>query len=69
MGSQIKPEGWENWSKPEAEKNAFYAEYNCTGEGFQPSKRVKWSHQLSKKEAAQYSIENILKDKIGAWYF
>ncbi|RYJ36565.1 Pectate lyase [Flavobacterium anhuiense] len=69
MGAQIKPEGWENWSKPEAEKNAFYAEYNCTGEGFQPSKRVKWSHQLSKKEAAQYSIENILKDKAGTWYF
>ena len=69
MGSQIKPEGWENWSKPEAEKNAFYAEYNCTGEGFQPAKRVKWSHQLSKKEATQYSIENILKDKAGAWYF
>lgn len=69
MGAQIKPEGWENWSKPEAEKNAFYAEYNCSGEGFQPSKRVKWSHQLSKKDAAQYTIENILKDKAGAWYF
>ncbi|KAF2340245.1 pectate lyase [Flavobacterium tistrianum] len=69
MGSQIKPEGWENWSKLEAEKKTFYAEYNCTGEGFQPSKRVKWSYQLSKKEVAQYSIENILKDKAGAWYF
>lgn len=68
MGKQIKPEGWENWSKPEAEKKAFYAEYNCTGEGFQPSKRVKWSFQLSKKEATQYSIENILKDKIANWY-
>lgn len=68
MGKQIKPEGWENWSKPEAEKNAFYAEYNCKGEGFQPSKRVKWAHQLSKKEAGQYSIENILKDKIVNWY-
>ncbi len=68
MGKQIKPEGWENWSKPEAEKKAFYAEYNCSGEGFQPSKRVKWSHQLSKKEATQYSIENILKDKIVNWY-
>ncbi|MBW1655374.1 pectate lyase [Flavobacterium quisquiliarum] len=68
MGNQIKPEGWENWSKPEAEKNSFYAEYNCTGEGFQPSKRVKWSHQLSKKEAGQYSINNILKDKIANWY-
>jgi pectinesterase len=69
MGKQIKPEGWENWSKPEAEKKAFYAEYNCTGEGFQPSKRVTWSHQLSKKEAGQYSIENILKDKVANWYF
>ncbi|MFC4479964.1 pectate lyase [Flavobacterium chungangensis] len=68
MGNQIKPEGWENWSKPEAEKKSFYAEYNCSGEGFQPSKRVKWSYQLSKKEATQYSIENILKDKIANWY-
>lgn len=68
MGNQIKSEGWENWSKPEAEKKSFYAEYNCSGEGFQPSKRVKWSYQLSKKEATQYSIENILKDKIANWY-
>lgn len=69
MGAHIKPEGWENWSKPEAEKKAFYAEYNCSGEGFQPTKRVKWAHQLMKKEASQYSIENILKDKITNWYF
>jgi len=68
MGKQIKPEGWENWSKPDAEKNTFYAEYNCSGEGFQPSKRVSWSHLLSKKEAGKYSIENILKDEIVNWY-
>ncbi|MCP2028672.1 pectinesterase [Flavobacterium sp. HSC-32F16] len=68
MGKQIKPEGWENWSKPDAEKNAFYAEYNNSGEGFQPKKRVTWSHQLTKKEADKYSIENILKDTIANWY-
>ena len=68
MGKQIKPEGWENWSKPEAEKNAFYAEYNCKGEGFQPTKRVKWSKQLTKKEAEKYTIENILKDSKPNWY-
>jgi pectinesterase len=68
MGKHIKPEGWENWSKPEAEKNAFYAEYNNRGEGFQPTKRVSWSHQLSKKEAEQYTTENILKDPIQNWY-
>ncbi|OMQ10608.1 pectate lyase [[Flexibacter] sp. ATCC 35103] len=68
MAKHIKPEGWENWSKPEAEKNALYAEYNCKGEGFQPTKRVVWSHQLSKKEAQKYTIENILKDSISNWY-
>lgn len=68
MGSQIKPEGWENWSKPEAEKNSFYAEYNCKGEGFQPTKRVSWSHQLQKKEAEKYTIENILKDSVANWF-
>jgi len=36
IGSHAKPEGWHNWSKPEAEKTAFYGEYNCNGEGFQP---------------------------------
>ncbi|MFH7000992.1 pectate lyase [Flavobacterium bizetiae] len=68
MGNHIRAEGWHNWSKPEAEKNAFYAEYNGKGEGFQPTKRVVWSHQLSKKEAEKYTIENILKDSISNWY-
>ena len=69
LGKHIKPEGWENWSKPDAEKKAFYAEYNNSGEGFQPKKRVSWSHQLTKTEAEQYSIENILKDTVPNWYF
>jgi pectinesterase len=60
MGKHIKSEGWHNWSKPEAEKTAFYAEYNCSGEGFQPEKRVSWSHQLQKSEVKKYTIENIL---------
>ena len=68
MGNHIKSEGWENWSKPEAEKKAFYAEYNCSGEGFQPTKRVSWSHQLKKSEAAKYTTDNILIDILPAWY-
>ena len=69
LGKHIKAEGWENWSKPDAEKNTFYAEYNNSGEGFQPKKRVTWSHQLTKTEAEQYSTENILKDTVPNWYF
>lgn len=60
MGSHIKPEGWHNWSKPEAEITSFYAEYNCTGVGFQPKKRVLWSHQLKKSQAKKYTIHQIL---------
>lgn len=60
MGKHIKAEGWDNWSKPEAEKNTFYAEYNCSGEGYLPKERVSWSHQLNRNQAKKYSAENVL---------
>ena len=60
MDKHIKPEGWHNWSKPEAENTVFYAEYKCSGEGFIPSKRVSWSHQLTNSEAKKYTIENCM---------
>ena len=60
MGAHIKPEGWHNWSKPEAEKTSFYGEYQCRGIGFQPQKRVAWSHQLTKSQSKAYTIEKIL---------
>jgi pectinesterase len=63
IDSTIKKEGWHNWSKPEAEKTTFYAEYNSTGAGADPSKRVPWSHQLTKDQAKKYSAKNILKGK------
>ena len=56
----IKPEGWHNWNKPEAEKTTFYGEFNSKGIGSNVKERVSWSHQLSKKEAEEYSIKNIL---------
>lgn len=61
MGDHIKKEGWHNWSKPTAEKTAFYAEHNSSGPGAAPKERVKWSKQLSVKEAQKYTAENILK--------
>jgi pectinesterase len=60
LGGHIKPEGWNNWSKPDAEKTTFYAEYNSFGKGSKIDKRVVWSHQLSKAEAEKYTPENIL---------
>jgi len=58
MGQHIKAEGWDNWSKTEAEKTAFYAEYKCVGDGFKPDQRVRWSHQLRISEARKYTLEN-----------
>ncbi|MEZ4884026.1 MAG: pectate lyase [Chitinophagales bacterium] len=60
MGEHILPEGWHNWSKPEAEKTSLYAEYKCTGKGFQPESRVAWSHQLKKSQAKKHTIQNVL---------
>lgn len=60
MGAHIRPEGWHNWDKPEAEKTARYAEYRSTGVGGDPSARVAWSRQLTDAEAASLTIGNIL---------
>ncbi|MBO9617613.1 MAG: pectin esterase [Niabella sp.] len=55
----IKPEGWHNWGKPDAERTTFYAEYNNSGAGANTDKRVKWAHQLTPATAAAYQVKNI----------
>ncbi|WP_018620601.1 pectinesterase family protein [Spirosoma luteum] len=60
LGNHIRPEGWHNWDKPDAEKTAFYAEYQSKGPGAVPASRVVWSKQLTAQEASQYKPSNIL---------
>jgi pectinesterase len=60
MGDHIKAEGWHNWSKPENEQTARYSEYNSSGPGAQPDKRVLWSRQLTKEEAEKVTIKAVL---------
>lgn len=59
MGKHIKKEGWHNWNKPDAEKTAFYAEYNSSGPGANDKKRVSWAHHLTKEERGKYTVEHI----------
>jgi pectinesterase len=66
LGNHIVPEGWNNWSRPDNEKTAFYAEYNSAGPGANPDKRVKWSKQLIKKEAKKYTLKNIFGNWVPA---
>ena len=55
----VKPEGWNNWNKPEAELSSFYAEYGNTGVGASSKSRVSWSRQLTVEEAGGFTLENI----------
>lgn len=66
LDKHIRAEGWDPWKGdkmfPDKDKTAFYAEYKNVGAGSDVSKRVAWSKQLTKKEARQYTIENIFGD-------
>ena len=62
MSKVIRPEGWHNWNKPEAEKTAFYAEHQNTGPGADLGQRVDWAHQLSPAEAGKYELKQIFDD-------
>lgn len=59
MGSHITSTAWDNWKNPENEKTAYFAEYHSTGPGANPPGRVAWSHQLTAKEARQYTVKSI----------
>ncbi len=53
MDGHIRPEGWHNWSKPEAERQSRYAEYGSTGEGADASARVKWARRLTRRDVEE----------------
>ena len=59
LGAHIVPAGWHNWKNPKNEQTARYLEYNNTGAGAKTAERVGWSKQLTKKEAAQVTVENV----------
>lgn len=62
LGDVVRPEGWDNWSNPENEKTAWFAEYNNSGPGSHLDKRVHWSHQLKASDMEQFSLGAVLGD-------
>ncbi|MCH5301849.1 MAG: pectin esterase [Prevotella sp.] len=62
LPAQIRPEGWHHWQK-EREQTARYLEYQNTGAGANRSQRVAWSRELTKKEAAQITPENVFRQE------
>lgn len=62
LGAHIRPEGWHHWQK-NREQTARYIEYGNTGAGADSKQRVAWSRQLTKKEAASITLENVFTIK------
>jgi len=54
LPASVIPEGWSRWGNTAGTPQAFYAEFESSGSGANPSGRVPWSHQLTANEAAQY---------------
>ena len=65
MSDVVRPEGWNNWKKPEAERTARYAEFNSAGPGANPAGRVKWAKQLTAREAKTLTLQNVLRGRDG----
>lgn len=62
LDKHIRPEGWHNWNKPDAEKTTFYGEFGSSGPGSDLSQRVEWSKKLTEEEAKRYVPGNIFGD-------
>lgn len=65
LPKDITPEGWDNWRNPENEKTSRYMEYNNTGEGASTSGRVNWVKLLTKQQASEYTVQNVMKGSDG----
>ena len=60
MSEQIADIGYHDWNKPESHATSFYAEYDCSGNGYVPQKRASYIHQLTDEEALAYTKEKVL---------
>ncbi len=65
MDAGVRPEGWNNWGKSEAETTTFYAEFNSRGPGASPATRVKWAKPLTAEQAAALTPAKVLAGQDG----
>ncbi|WP_295936547.1 pectinesterase family protein [uncultured Alistipes sp.] len=69
LPAAIRPEGWRDWHDTAQRGTAFYAEYECRGDGADRSGRVAWSHALTDAQAREYTIRQIFTRKTGSEQF
>ncbi len=62
LPAQMNPAGYTVWSRNDpVPPQAWYAEYNNSGPGWQPTQRPAWEHMLTAKEATAFEPQNFLK--------
>lgn len=66
LGKHILPVGWHNWSNTQNETTARYCEYDNHDEGAATKERAAWTRQLTRKEAAKVTLENVFRQN-GGW--
>ncbi|MFP5235266.1 MAG: pectinesterase family protein [Acidobacteriota bacterium] len=54
LPAEVIPQGWSPWNKTPGTPQAYYAEFQDSGPGANPSARAPWSHQLQPNEVPQY---------------
>ena len=62
LPAEIRAEGWHHWEK-HREQTARYMEFENNGPGADTTKRVAWSRQLTKKEAAAITPQTVFSTK------
>jgi pectinesterase len=65
MSEVVRPQGWNDWNKPEAHAAARYAEFGSTGPGAKPEARPAWTKQLSQAQAEAMTVQKVLGDTDG----
>ncbi|KAJ1305270.1 hypothetical protein OPQ81_000298 [Rhizoctonia solani] len=65
MDQSINLQGFTPWggARPEIVNTTFYAEYNSSGSGYDPSKRLSAEHILSAEAAEKFTVEKVFNGR------